>query len=178
VLSIDTGKHFAAALLSYKNGSCKNGLGVSLDGMYYQHQTCFMSEDVTGLCTRLAEFLEEREADLRQVDIVIELPSHRYFGRGNASAVLKAMWQGIRIMMRMAGHVRKVVTVPADEWNKQRGDKEKKTVFNQKFKPEFKDLPYYQDKHGSRSNAHERDASLLALYFIDRKRKGLPFRFN
>lgn len=173
VLSVDTGKHCAAALLSHEEG-----MNVDLIGMYYQHEEAFKPEQVTKLAKNLAALVLRKDVPLDRVDLVIELPSHRYFGRGNSSSLLKAMWQGIRLMYRMAGKVRKVVTIPADEITRGRNDKEKKLVFMDQFgEEEWKELEYYQEKHGSRSNNHERDASLVGLFYIDRIRKGLSMKF-
>ena len=157
-LAIDTGKHLAAALLSPDG---------TLRAMYYQHETCFQKSDVEELGRRLVhELLAESDATPDRLEIVIEVPSHRYFGRGNASAVLKAMWQGMRLFLFFQGRVRKVALMPADKWNKQRNDKQKRRLFNHTF-PDYKKIDYYQEKHGGRSNAHERDAALLAKFWYD-----------
>lgn len=159
-LAIDTGKHLGAALLD----------GDQLVDVYYQHDTCFQTADVKGLArTLVAELLAPSGANPAETEVVIEVPSHRYFGRGNASAVLKAMWQGVRLFINFQGKVARTVLIPADQWNKQRGDKQKKFQFERLF-PYYKDLPYYQDKHGSRSNPHERDASLLGLWWHDTRK--------
>lgn len=172
VLGIDTGKHFAAALMSHEDGRKTN-----LEGMYYQHETCFMSEDVTDLCRSLADLIARKDVSPDQLTICIELPSHRYFGRGNSSALLKAFWQGLRIIMNFAGQCARIIPIPADEWNEQRTDKQKKMIFKDQF-PDFKDLPYYQEKHGSRSNNHERDAALFTAWVIKRIRLDIPFEFS
>jgi len=158
-LAIDTGKHFAAALL--KSGD--------LIDVFYQHEECFEKKDVVPLAKDLYQMMVDRGVDRSETTVVIELPSHRYFGRGNSTPLLKAFWQGIRLFMALSGKVRRIAYVPADQWNQQRGDKEKKFAFESTF-ADWKKLPYYQDKHGSRSNAHERDAALLGLWFYNRQK--------
>jgi len=159
-LAIDTGKHLAAALLKKDR----------LIDVYYQHEECFEKSDVQGLAKRLwDQMICSNEVPRSKLTVVIELPSHRYFGRGNSTPLLKAFWQGIRLFMALSGKVGRIVYVPADQWNKQRGDKEKKRVFDLQF-PNAGTLRYYQDKHGGRSNAHERDAALIGLWLYNRQK--------
>lgn len=167
ILSVDTGKHFAAALIGHDKGRSP-----SLEGMYYQHETCFMPDDVTELANNLGDLLVQHEVHPRDLKLVIELPSHRYFGRSNSSALLKLMWQGLRLILLFKEKGIEVVPVAADQWNLGRDDGEKKPVFKDAF--DTSDVPYYKNKHGGRSNAHERDASLLGLHAAKRLRMGVP----
>jgi hypothetical protein len=173
VLGVDTGKHLAGALLRHEDG-----MGAELEGMHYQHEEAFKRGDVRPAAKALGQMCIDRGASIGDVTFAVELPSHRYFGRGNSSSLLKAFWQGHHLMRFLSGQVEKVIAVPADQWNQQRDDKQKKMIFKQDFAPQYKELPYYQEKHGSRSNNHERDAALFAQFIIDRIRKGLPMRFD
>lgn len=160
ILAIDTGKHLGAALL--KNDDLRD--------IFYQHETCFEKSDVDELGKRLLkEVLIPSHANPSETEVVIEVPSHRFFGRANSSAVLKAMWQGVRLMIFFRGLVKRVTLIPADRWNRQRGDAEKKRYFQRVF-PQWKKLAYYENKHGGRSNSHERDACLLALWLYDHRK--------
>lgn len=173
VLGVDTGKHFAASLVSHEDGA-----GKTLEGVYYQHEEAFKRSDVKEIARSVVQMCVDAGADLSEVDLAVELPSHRYFGRSNSSALLRIFWQGLNLMRYLSGIVRRVITVPADEWNQQRDDKQKKMIFEQDFAPQFKSVEYYQNKHGSRSNCHERDACLLASFIIDRIRMGLSLKFD
>lgn len=172
VLGVDTGKHLAGALLSHEDG-----MNVQLEGMHYQHKEAFKRGDVRPTAKALGQMCIDAGASLENVRFAIELPSHRYFGRGNSSSLLKAWWQGHHLMRFLSGQVEDVIAVPADQWNQQRDDKQKKMIFLDEF-PDHKEIDYYQEKHGSRSNNHERDAALFSAFIIDRIRKDLPMRFD
>jgi hypothetical protein len=172
VLSVDTGKHFAAALLGYQDRG-----EAELVDMYYQHKEAFMTSEVNKLASSLGEMLNRHSVHPQDLTLVVELPSHRYFGRGNSSALLKAFWQGLRLMFRFAGKCESVVPVPANKWNRQRDDQEKKQAFLSAF-PDFKQVHYYQNKHGSRSNDHERDATLFGQWAVNRIQLDIPFSFS
>lgn len=167
ILSVDTGKHFAAALISHDHGNSPR-----LEDMYYQHKTCFMPDDVRELANELGDLLVRHRVHPDDLTLVVELPSHRYFGRSNSSALLKLMWQGLRLILLFRNKGIDVVPMPADEWNRQRDDSEKKLTFKNAFDKDT--TPYYQQKHGGRSNAHERDAALLGLFASKRIRLELP----
>lgn len=167
ILSVDTGKHFAAALISHDHGNSPR-----LEDMYYQHKTCFMPDDVRELANELGDLLVRHQVHPDDLTLVVELPSHRYFGRSNSSALLKLMWQGLRLILLFRDKGIDVVPMPADEHNQQRGDEETRRIFDHAFDKDT--TPYYQQKHGGRSNAHERDAGALGLFAAKRIRMGLP----
>lgn len=154
-LSIDTGAHVAAAL------HCEG----MLQDVFAQYKkgTAHESKEVKALARDITEWVEQY-VPVEDVHVVVEAPSHRYFGRGNASAVLKTMWQVIRLASFFNGRSRSISMLPAPIWNKRRNDKQKRKVFMRKY-PSHKEIPYYVDKHGSRSNDHERDAVLLGRWF-------------
>lgn len=171
VLAVDTGSHFAAALVETK--SC------TLKDVFYTKNAGFEQYDVAQLHAALGQMVQKADLMPDEVYLVVELPSHRFFGRGNSTPLLKAMWQGIRLMRTARDYFQndgteQVMYVRAEEWNEGRGDRSKRTTFELLF-PDFKDLDYYQNKHGGRANAHERDAALLAEWVIQRTVKiGIP----
>lgn len=160
VLSIDTGVNLSAALF----------LDDSLRDLWFVSGARNDTKSVSGYASDMVGFAEAHLGG-RGVSVVIETPSHRYFGKGNQSDVLRAFWQSVRLCSAFLAHpcVSAVYLMPADMWNGGRRDAAKKVLFGQLF-PGWKDLPYYESKGTRRSNPHERDAALLGQWFIEARR--------
>lgn len=104
-----------------------------------------------------------------EVEIFVEIPSPRFYGRANASSVLKVFWQALNFGQCLVSYdeVTALHFVDSYEWNlfsgKPMTDKNKVNLFDAVFNIEMQKLKI-------RLNTDKRDAALMGSWAIEKIR--------
>lgn len=155
-------------ILAIDPGTKNIGLAYVIDGVVQFVHTLkdvgHKREDVYGAGHDIMSLLADEPQDFpNDVLILIEVPSTRWFGRQNSTAMHKIFWQIIFLIDTLYPYCN-IDYQDAYNWNigqkrKQRTDKEKKEIFYDLF-PNFKQS----------TNKDNRDAALMAVYYENKNK--------
>lgn len=124
-----------------------------------------------------AAWVRNKELRWKDVDVVLEMPAPRFYGRSNQATILRICWQVVRFVEYFCKKARSVNVVDSYMWNRrinpethrlegQYNDADKLEIFKTAF-PEFLvDRP----RMSPFSTVDCRDAALLGLWWLSQEK--------
>jgi len=167
VLGLDPGTRAMGISLVKQTGKGKKSK-IELMGVTTVKRVDHTEEGVNVGMKEVDSFLRTHKVKWGDVEMIIECPAPRWYGRNNSVALIKIFWQVLYICKYFQRKVGNIVLIDSFDWNRKRmpgdngtfyysqyGDKEKKERFLKLF-PGI-----------SKGNTDTRDATLMCIKHIE-----------
>lgn len=117
-----------------------------------------------------AEWVRNKDLEWKDIDVIIEMPAPRWYGRANQVALLKICWQVINLIQYFYKKARSVQVVDSFDWNIKKVDGKMMGQWNdteklEHFKLAFPTFCEGRKKSSQWGSKDIRDAALMGLWW-------------